>query len=210
MVRTKNLHESNRRSSNIMKTGIRPAYRAAMKRGTAMDQRIPMGAKIPRTRVTKEQREANARKNFQLENLQMSTPLLHCIEQIDNYMKHHLVQAEPLYLRMELRNLHTLLPPGLDKKMVPGTLQYFTRWKIQRIWLRISTLLEIISKDLNIEAFETERDFDIIRIVDPILVTREITKTSNKVRIAITNAKIMRLNKNNSRLTDENLNITQN
>ena len=197
MVRTKN--NSNRDRFGQLNTGIRPAYRAAMKRGS-LNERIQMGARVPKTRITKEQREKNVREKFRTEELQMTTPLLHCLEQIDNYMKRHLVQPEPLYLRMELRNLHTLLPPGLHKKLVRGTLQYYTRWKIQRIWIRISTLLEIITKDLKINTLESEKVFDIVRIVDPLLVTRELTKSSNKIRLEITNAKIVRLNKKNSRL----------
>lgn len=188
---------------SLMNKNVRAARKSA-------PQRTMVGAKVKRTRISKTQREANVRRKFTTEDLQMTTPLYHCMETIDMYMKHHLCNAEPLYLRTLLRTLHQLLPSnkgGAHKRLIRGLLQFFTRWSIEKIWLKISELFEIISVDLGIETFETHKEFPIMRIVSPILVARTIAKMTNKTNLKIMNEKIQRLNPKNSRIITSNESI---
>jgi len=171
------------------------APRAARKHAAP---RLDLGGNTrKRTRVSKEKRLENLRKKFKSANFQMTKPLDHVLEQLDAYMKRHMVDAEPLYLRQILRTLHGFMPAGDHKRIIRGTLQMFTRWKIEKIWQRVTKLMQILSEDLKIQTFETPKKIPITRIVSPLVALRECTRPTNRQVLEVTNEKILRLKMNN-------------
>jgi len=178
--------------------------RAARKHGAPVNEpRLNLGgARTKKTRITKEQRLRNIREKFKESNFSLTKPLEHCLETIDAYIKRHITDCEPLYLRQLLRTLHGLMPAGDHKRIIRGTLQMFTRWEISKIWQRVTKLMQIISEDLNINSFESTKKIPLQRIVTPLIALRECIKPANRDMVAIVNEKLIRIRATN--LTMEN------
>ena len=178
--------------------------RAARKHGAPVNEpRMNLGGGRPRkTRISKEQRQRNIRQKFKDSNFSLTKPLDHCLETLDAYIKRHLTDCEPIYLRQLLRTLHGLLPAGDHKRIIRGTLQMFTRWEISKIWQRVTKLMQIISEDLKINSFETPKKIPLQRIVTPLIALRECVKPANRELVAVVNEKLIRIRSTN--LTMEN------
>jgi len=161
------------------------------------------GARTGRKRISKEQRLQNVRQKFKDANFSLNKPLEHSLEQLDSYIKRHLVDVEPLYLRQLLRTLHGFMPAGDHKRIIRGTLQMFTRWDLSKIWQRITKLLEILSEDLKINTFEVQKKIPITRIVTPLIAIRECIKPANREMMAVANEKLIRIRANNVSMAQE-------
>ena len=175
------------------------APRAARKHGAPMNEpRMNLGGARPRkTRISKERRLLNLRQKFRDANFSLTKPLEHCLATLDAYIKRHLTDCEPLYLRQLLRTLHGLMPAGDHKRIIRGTLQMFTRWDISKIWQRVTKLMQIISEDLKINSFETQKKIPLQRIVTPLIALRECIKPLNREHVAIVNEKLIRIRSTN-------------
>ena len=75
--------------------------------------------------------------------IQKTNQLFQVLQDVENFLKLHIVDACPLLLREKLRFLHRILSPGKSKSNIRGILTYYTRW----------TKVKILSKIIDVVGF---------------------------------------------------------
>ena len=122
----------------------------------------------------------------------------HMFEILENYVKYHVVSAEPFVLRELLRSTHKALPAGPPKSKIRGLLLYFTRVPIMVTWMKLSGILKVMADRKKVTTFVNERKevpFD--RIVDSTTLLTMATNPRYQERIELMDAKISRLKTTN-------------
>ena len=107
-------------------------------------------------------------------NVKMDQKLLfQVVQDMDNYIKFHIGDANASFLREKLRFLNKTLPIGRAKTKTRGLLAYFSRWTKLKTWIKIVDLLKYLSENILGKSKLTSTPFiQTDRVVGPIDIMR--------------------------------------
>ena len=117
------------------------------------------------------------------------------LEILDEYVKRHLIDGEPMILRELIRMVHSSLPPGPQKSKARGILAYYTRTTAPMNWVKVAEFLDCVATSSNVQTFTSERVLEWDRVVASDLVLREVTRPDSLMRMQLQSAKLDRLKK---------------
>ena len=70
------------------------------------------------------------------------------MQDLDTYIKLHVGDSSPAFIREKLRFLHRNLEPSKTKSSVRGILTFLTRWDEFKIWAKIVDVINFISSEI--------------------------------------------------------------
>jgi hypothetical protein len=73
--------------------------------------------------------------------------LFQVLQDIENYLKSHIGDIDPIFFREKLRFLHRILTNGQPKSCVRGILTFYTRWARMKILNKTIDVINYLTKN---------------------------------------------------------------
>jgi hypothetical protein len=83
--------------------------------------------------------------------------LLEILEDLNLYIEHFIGTKNLELIRSKLRLLHQKLEKGNLKSQVRGALTYLNRWPLKKVWLRLSTIIQMFTTHNQIKTLYKRR-----------------------------------------------------
>ena len=79
------------------------------------------------------------------------------LEDLNLYIEHFIGTEKIDLIRSKLRLLHQTLKKGEIKSLVRGILTYLKRWSTKKVWLRLSTIIQMYTSKHQIKTLKKKR-----------------------------------------------------
>ena len=119
-----------------------------------------------------------------MERIGTKTAIFQIMQDLDTYIKLHVGDSTPAFLREKIRFLHRNLEPGKTKSTVRGILTFFSRWNMFKIWTKVVDVINFITTDMLGRENLTSTPFIIRdRIISPIDIIAFKDESENTLQI---------------------------